>query len=719
MPRKSGIGTGDYQIAELSVGLELDLEQLDLDAAVADKTVSEMITKLNHRAKQLEIRAEIDLTNLENAGTEVDRLHVKEARLNEILDVQRTKLQLLKEQYEKASGDKKVGAGIKGKLSNSVLLQELEVSKWEAALRGLSSEAGVSAAAVEAVGITVGLTVTAIAALAVGLAEMTQYAAKSGQELGRFAEQLNVSAKEAQGLSAALALGGADKEAFSRFITGLDKRIQSVGAAGESAREGLARFGVSLQDEQGNLVGYNEQLKRLAEGYQTAKSAGMTNEYFSALGTGADALRDVLANYEQIEQTRARMGGLFDNKSAEEFVAQSKALDDQMKELDLSIDQIKVSIGAAFLSFLVDIAPKVTEVVNSLSQSFSEMSETIRKRYKNLRYQFGYTRAEYDAAMKEEAERELQAAEEAERKKAEAREKIREKELDAYADKLVKFNDGIQDSIDAGLRTEIDNKIAAIERQAEKYRKELEAAAKEYHAEPDRDSLTLIDQNAQMQKDRAVREFSEQTAAYLDNIYETSLQKRLNQIEREKQAWIQKGLDEVKATEAAEQQKMEAQRNAAMQILKSQREQFKAYQRGGEEGLRRTYMRQNGLSEEDLNIKPEDVEAFQQAQQHMLENLLPYFSPNADFYRALDRDRDARNVIRPAGGDWQPINPNAGEPIPPQFPPEYKSHPIEINVNIENAVTQDNEGMQILANAVADKITPAIESALESDDNAY
>lgn len=54
MPRKSGIGTGDYQIAELSVGLELDLKQLDLDAAVADKTVLEMITKMNHRAKQIE-----------------------------------------------------------------------------------------------------------------------------------------------------------------------------------------------------------------------------------------------------------------------------------------------------------------------------------------------------------------------------------------------------------------------------------------------------------------------------------------------------------------------------------------------------------------------------------------------------------------------------------------------------------------------------------------
>ena len=623
MPRKSGIGTGDYQIAELSVGLELDLEQLDLDAAVADKTVSEMITKLNHRAKQLEIRAEIDLTNLENAGTEVDKLHVKEARLNEILDVQRAKLQLLKEQYEKASGDKNVGAGIKGKLSNSVLLQELEVSKWEAALRCLSSEAGGSVAAMEAVGGAVGFTVTAVAALALGLAEMTKYAAKSGQELGRFAERLNISAKEAQGLSAALALGGVDKDAFSRFITGLDKRMQSVGAAGESAREGLARFGVSLQDEQGQLVGYNEQLKRLAEGYQTAKNAGMTNEYFSALGTGAERLRDVLANYEQIEQTRTRMGSLFDEKGAEEFVAQSKALDEQMKELDLSIDQIKVSIGAAFLPFLVDIAPKVTAAVNSISESFGELSDKVRKRYKNLRFQFGYTRAEYDAAMREEAEREIRAAEEAERKKAEAREKIREKELDAYADKLVKFNEGIQDSLDAGLRTDIDNKLAAIERQAEKYRKELEATAKDYHAEPDKDSLALIDKNAQMQKDKAIREFSEQTANYLDSIYETSLQKRLNQIEREKQAWIQKGMDEVKATEAAETAKLDAQRNAALQVLKAEREQFRAYQRGGENAMRNTYMRQNGLTERDLNIKPEDVEEYEQAKKSMMENLFP------------------------------------------------------------------------------------------------
>ena len=589
MPRKSGIGTGDYQIAELSVGLELDLEQLDLDAAVADKTVSEMITKLNHRAKQLEIKAEIDLTNLENAGSEVDKLHAKEARLNEILDVQRKKLQLLKEQYAKASTDKNVGGGIKGKLSNSVLLQELEVSKTEAAIRGLSSEAGMSVASIEAVGSAIGLTVTAVTALAIGIANVTQHAAKSGQELGNFADKLNISAKEAQELKTTLSLGGAGTDTFAKFITGLDKRLQDVGKAGDEARANLYRFGVSFDDGKGQLVGYTEQLERLAEGYQNAKLAGMGNEFLSALGPGAEALREVLGNYEQIERAKARMGNLFDAKSAEEFVAQSKALDDQMKELDLSIDQIKVSLGAAFLPFVNDIAPMVTSAVNSISESMGELSETIKHRYKNLRFQYGYTRDEYDAAMRDEAEKESREAAETERKKAEARDKIRQRELEAYQSKLSKFDGKLQESIDASFRTDLGNRLHAIDQQAAEYRKELEKLAKESKTDVSKDSLALVDKNAQLQKEKVIREFSEQTAAYLDNIYETSLNRRLNQIEREKQAWIRKGMDEAKATEAAEEQKKRAVSGSVVDLLSNNRkyvELFRKIMDGQTEGFR-------------------------------------------------------------------------------------------------------------------------------------
>ena len=44
---------------------------------------------------------------------------------------------------------------------------------------------------------------------------------------------------------------------------------------------------------------------------------------------------------------------------------------------------------------------------------------------------------------------------------------------------------------------------------------------------------------------------------------------------------------------------------------------------------------------------------------------------------------------------------------------------IEVQVNIENAVTQDNEGMRLLADHVADRIRPAVERALGGDSNSY
>ena len=358
---------------------------------------------------------------------------------------------------------------------------------------------------------------------------------------------------------------------------------------GDEARANLYRFGVSLDGGNGQLVGYTEQLARLAEGYKNAKLAGMGNEFLSALGPGAEALRDVLENYEQIERVKSRMGGMFDAKSAEEFVAQSKALDDQMKELDVSIDQIKVSLGAAFLPFVNDIAPKVSGAISSIAESAGELSATLRYRYKNLKFQFGYTREEYEAAMRDEAEKESREAAEAERKKAEARDKIRQRELEAYQSKLAKFDGKIQESIDAGFRTDLGNRLHAIDQQAAEYRKELEKLAKESKTDVDKDSLALIDKNAQLQKEKAIREFSEQTSAYLDGIYETSLNRRLKQIEREKQAWIRKGLDEAKATEAAEEQKKRAVSGSVVDLLSKNRkyvELFRKIMDGQTEGFR-------------------------------------------------------------------------------------------------------------------------------------
>ena len=44
---------------------------------------------------------------------------------------------------------------------------------------------------------------------------------------------------------------------------------------------------------------------------------------------------------------------------------------------------------------------------------------------------------------------------------------------------------------------------------------------------------------------------------------------------------------------------------------------------------------------------------------------------------------------------------------------------VQIAVNIENAVTQDSEGMRLLADQVADRIRPTVENALGGGENTY
>ena len=59
---------------------------------------------------------------------------------------------------------------------------------------------------------------------------------------------------------------------------------------------------------------------------------------------------------------------------------------------------------------------------------------------------------------------------------------------------------------------------------------------------------------------------------------------------------------------------------------------------GGIAAMREVYMRQNRLTEEDLRITPEQIEAYEYAKKSMMEDLLPHFSPNRERYIQWERD---------------------------------------------------------------------------------
>ena len=290
------------------------------------------------------------------------------------------------------------------------------------------------------------------------------------------------------------------------------------------------------------------------------------------------------------------------------------------------------------------------------------------------------------------------------------------------------FQRNVVDSTQAVYRTELQNQLANIDREAQAYRQKGldEVAATQW---------------AEASKARVMEQWENEVASKINSVWKTELQNRLDDIEREKQAWIQKGLDEVKATQWAEKEKLDAKRNAALQVLQSQKEEYKAYLQGGERGLADYYKAAHGFTMDDLRMTPEQLEGFQRARQSMLENLLPNFRDPAVI--AAEQEEMKRNFRMSVGGKEYSYDEVMGSmnselkgirqqmdklgttPVSQDGTPVKgqnqvtDNRQVTVQVNIQNAVTQDNDGMRMLADQVADRIKPAVENALGGGDNSY
>ena len=189
------------------------------------------------------------------------------------------------------------------------------------------------------------------------------------------------------------------------------------------------------------------------------------------------------------------------------------------------------------------------------------------------------------------------------------------------ADKLTE----IRASIEATDKTALQNKLDTIEKERQAWIK----------AGMDEAEATEL---AQRRIAKARQDVEQEMATVVQSLQQTALEQRLSQIDKEKQAWIDKCNDEVKATQWAEQAKMDAQRNAAMQVIKQQAKEYEAYQQGGLAGLQAYKMAdlaKSGVNLDYLNMTPQQLQQFQQANQLAEKGLMPQFMTDTDraFYQ--------------------------------------------------------------------------------------
>ncbi len=142
---------------------------------------------------------------------------------------------------------------------------------------------------------------------------------------------------------------------------------------------------------------------------------------------------------------------------------------------------------------------------------------------------------------------------------------------DYYNASLARLNEDITESvlnpISSAFKSDFQNQLDEIDAQARRYKKQAGSAL----------SDNTLNSWIQRRKSEITSDWDKQVAEQIDSVWKTELDNQLSRIEREKQAWIKKGLDEVKATQWAEQQKRQAVNDSVKNMFTSQKKYLQLY----------------------------------------------------------------------------------------------------------------------------------------------
>ena len=334
----------------------------------------------------------------------------------------------------------------------------------------------------------------------------------------------------------------------------------------------------------------------------------------------------IKANPALYNQTVAIYKPVFDGLKyvQAEIKLKKKEIEEELKSLSL-VSNADLTIGQERRAF----------------EQNPELLETLRKARKiqeeatNIYADFDRTEYEKKIASVQKWRNEAFRETELSVDEREALEKLSSAKLDQIEHERAEKLDKIRQQITAGEQTELEKRIALIEGEKKSW---IQAGMEKAEAE----KLANQQLNNYLQNSR--QELSDK----VQSLYQTELENRLAQIEKEKQAWIDKCGDEVRATELAEQQKADAQRNAAMSVIRQQAKEYEAYQKGGLAGLqayKTAQLAESGVNLDYLKMTPQQLQKFQQANQLAEKGLLPNFMTQRDkeMYRQ-ERDRSERPI---------------------------------------------------------------------------
>lgn len=597
----------------------------------------------------------------------------------------------------------------------------------------------------------IGKAVGVTTAVSAGLIAMAKSAMTAGNNIYGLAQRMHTTNAEAARMNMVFKLAGADAGAAVPAIIRLDKAIQSAGEDGNDTTRLLSAFGVVMKDSAGNLLPVNQQLTALAKGYRNAAAAGLESEFVSQLlGARGAELVPVLKDMAELQERAAKIPttGLLNPDEAHR-------MNMEWNEMKVSMGQLSGAIGAAFMPVVSDLMPDVNEAIETLVKGIKDNKSDIESvvktigsiggvavdacklageafdglgiNMKNAGAVANFIKAEikdcretladmketlgdtaladgisrlWNWAMADYMPKDAEKPKEQEAKKSDASQSAEEtrrkvEEAMAKAKKAASGGAGLTDEIYKLTHSDLENQLHDIDLKAEKLKSE---GAKEAD----------IVRYTEAAKAKVMRDFNEGTLSQINKSWKSELQNRLDDIDREKKAWIQKGVDEVTATRWAEREKTKARQQEALSMLKENRQYLEIMRQAmAGEGdtetkmnnakmavlmaMRKKYGIQNDMT------SPEEVSRFAELMNSVKNNLVP----------GLETDLWAKRL---------------GENTIPVYRGSEMNRDIPgftANVTIQGGTYMDESGMKKMADNVADRIKVVYADAARRSQLAY
>ena len=597
----------------------------------------------------------------------------------------------------------------------------------------------------------IGKAVGVTTAVSAGLIAMAKSAMTAGNNIYGLAQRMHTTNAEAARMNMVFRLAGADARAAVPAIIRLDKAIQSAGEDGNDTTRLLSAFGVVMKDSAGNLLPVNQQLIALAKGYRNAAAAGLESEFVSQLlGARGAELVPVLKDMAELQERAAKIPttGLLNPDEAHK-------MNMEWNEMKVSMGQLSGAIGAAFMPVVSDLMPDVNEAIETLVKGIKDNKSDIESvvktigsiggvavdacklageafdglgiNMKNAGAVANFVKAEikdcretladmketlgdtaladgisrlWNWAMADYMPKDAENPEEQEAKKSDASQSAEEtrrkvEEAMAKAKKAASGGAGLTDEIYKLTHSDLENQLHDIDLKAEKLKSE---GAKEAD----------IVRYTEAAKAKVMRDFNEGTISQINKSWKSELQNRLDDIDREKKAWIQKGVDEVTATRWAEREKTKARQQEALSMLKENRQYLEIMRQAmaGEGSVEKRMnnakmavlmaMRKKYGIQNDIT-SPEEVSRFAELMNSVKNNLVP----------GLETDLWAKRL----GENTIPVY--RGSELNRDIPG------FTANVTIQGGTYMDESGMKKMADNVADRIKVVYADAARRSQLAY